>query len=177
MTGEVVGFVAENGNFRSARDDVRSIIDEFEVSMSENESGSPVSYVNQWRIRTSGNVTANVEFFFNAGSLPGDELMFQLFHVMSRMNSVNVHVLLLCMDAGGNNSRLATLLRHEKKLNDCAWLDDNLISFVDPTSDCKYRTAVSHCSTHNLKAFRNAFFNSGDSPKKSRHFSNNSKDY
>ena len=48
MTGEVVGFVAENGNFRSARDDVTllSIIDEFGVSMSENESGSPVSYAN-----------------------------------------------------------------------------------------------------------------------------------
>ena len=108
MTGEdqVVGFISENGDFSSVQDDIQSIIDVFEGASennqaSESENGTPVSYVNQWRIHTETNVTANVELFFNDGSLPGDEFICQLFHVMSRMNNVNIHVLLLCMDAGG----------------------------------------------------------------------------
>ena len=50
--------------------------------------------------------------------------------------SVNICILGLCLDGGGNNSRLLSLLRHEAELGDSNWFDDeSLVSFKDPTSD------------------------------------------
>ena len=136
----------------------------------EDDGVDMASYVNQFRIRTARNVTANVEFFFNNRSLHGDEILFQLLHVTSQLNNVNMQVLMLCMDAGGNNSRLATLLRHEKKLNDVPWLDEDHISYCDPSSSGLHRIAIVHCATHNLKALRNALLNSSEDEKKPRCF-------
>ena len=36
--------------------------------------------VNQWRIRSDKNLTRNVGFYFNDGSLTGDEILRQFFH-------------------------------------------------------------------------------------------------
>ena len=113
-----------------------------EKKIPDNES-TIVSYVNQWRFRSSHNKTASLEFFFNDGSLSGDDLMYQLFHVLSMCNNINIRVLGLCLDGGGNNSRLLSLLRHEAKLGNSHWFDDEtLISFKDPTSDKKIKQII-----------------------------------
>ena len=176
MTNEVIGFVSDDGNFRSVHDDVMGMINDIDQHQSNNDDdegadgAEMASYVNQFRIHTARNVTANVEFFFNNGSLPGDELLSQLLHVTSQLNNVNIQVLMLCMDAGGNNSRLANLLRHEKKLNDVPWLEEDRTSYRDPTSTGDHRIAIVHCTTHNLKALQNALLNSSENEKTSRRF-------
>ena len=49
---------------------------------SEKEIHKPATYVNQWRFRSIYNETRTIEFFYNSGSLPGDELMKQLFNIL-----------------------------------------------------------------------------------------------
>ena len=71
------------------------------------------------------------------------------------------------MDAGENNTRLGTLLRHERRLGNKGWLGDEelLILFKDPTVHHlprETRTAVKLCSTRNQKSLRNAFYNSSN---------------
>ena len=118
------------------------------------EEGHLVTYVNQFRLRTCKNVSISLEFFFNDGTLDGNELMYQLFHVQSMLNNVGIDILMLSMDAGGNNTRLAHMLRHEARFGEKVWLGDNenLISYSDPTADHRERsrcTAIVPCSTHN----------------------------
>lgn len=125
----------------------------------------PALYVNQWRICTAFNKSANVEFFFNDGSLSGNEILYQLLHVCNQLNNVNIVVLLLLFDAGGSNSCLASLLPHGVELpSKMKWLNESLISFTNPTGDKGTRVEISHCSTHRLKALWNAFFRRFDSP-------------
>ncbi|GFH57354.1 hypothetical protein CTEN210_13830 [Chaetoceros tenuissimus] len=137
----------------------------------DNDYFVPALYVNQWRIRTAFNKSANVEFFFNDGSLSGNEILYQLLHVCNQLNNVNIVVLLLLFDAGGSNSRLASLLRHGVELpSEMKWLNESLISFTDPTGDKGTRVGISHCSTHGLKALRNAFLASSKEDSTARYF-------
>ena len=70
MTNEVVGFVSDDGEFRSVHDDVMGMINGIDQHQSNNDNDDEddgvdmASYVNQFRIRTARNITANVEFFF-----------------------------------------------------------------------------------------------------------------
>ena len=88
--------------------------------------------------------------------------MRRLFHVKSILNNVGIRALMLEMDAGGNNNRLVSLLRHECKLGNKGWLgvNENLVSFKDPTADHderQMRTYVVPCATHHQKSLRNSF--------------------
>jgi hypothetical protein len=197
MTNQIVGLVPVGSSWNEIRKEVRAMANELaeEMSLMEGKTSTedtedkttmtkkptcssnetlcftPALYVNQWRIRTAFNKSANVEFFFNDGSLNGNELLFQLFHVCNQLNNVNIIVLLLMFDAGGSNSRLASLLRHSVELPLALdWLDDSMISFTDPTGCQQTKTAIAHCSTHGLKALRNAFLASSKDEKTSRHF-------
>ena len=189
IAGEIIGFASSRENFMSLRDDVRACLKDLNSMQqdtvtddsdggSEDErdtiDASTVSYVNQFRFRSTKNKTTNLEFFFNDGSFTGNELLYQLFHVLSMCNVVNVNVLGACLDAGGNNSILLSLLRHEKKLGNDSWLhDEGLVTFRDPNA-ChikkERRITNFHCSTHNQKTHRNAFLLSSDDPKTSRFF-------
>ena len=74
------------------------------------ESYVPAVYVNQWRFRSVHGVLHNAEFFFNDGSLDGDELLDQLTHVLLSYELVGAKVLGIVSDAGGNNAGLIKLL-------------------------------------------------------------------
>lgn len=141
----------------------------------DKEESHLLSYVNQFRLRTCNNISASLEFFFNDGSLSGNEVMHQVFHVKAILNNVGICALMVQMDAGGNNTHLGTLLRHEAKLGNKGWLgkDERLISFKDPAADHCQRemhTAVVLCSTHNQKSSRNAFCNSSSKNESVRYF-------
>ena len=86
-----------------------------------------VSHINQFRFRTCKNKSVSLEFFFNDGSLSGNELMHQLFHVKSMLNNVGIRALMLKMDAGRNNTRLGSLLCHQRKLGNKGWLGGHKI--------------------------------------------------
>jgi hypothetical protein len=75
------------------------------------ENFVPAVYVNQWRYRSTYGVLHNAEFFFNDGSLNGDELLDQLTHVLLSYELVGAKVLGIESDAGGNNAGLIKLLR------------------------------------------------------------------
>lgn len=140
MTDQVVAFASCNNTFKWISDDVRSLVKDYQTTrrngqnekspnavgtLSEKkdslkiyENHAPATYVNQFRMRTAHNNTASVEFFFSSAPLCGEDLIYQLFHVVNQLNNINLSVRMICMDAGGNNSRLASLLRHEKILGE-----------------------------------------------------------
>ena len=63
--------------------------------------------------------------------------MSQLFHIFRNLNSVKVATLMICLDAGGSNSRLLALLYYEAQL-DNGWIEnENQILFKDPTTSCE----------------------------------------
>ena len=129
-----------------------------------NTEGHLVSHVNQFRLGTCKNVSTSLEFFFNDGSLSGNELAHQFF-MQNQLSNVGTCTLMVEMNAGGNNTRLGTLLRHERKLGIKGSLGDEelLVSFKDPTTNHlprETRTAATLYSTHNQKSLRNAFHNS-----------------
>ena len=76
---------------------------------SEKEIRKAATCVYQWRFRSIYNKTRTIGSFYNSGWLPGDELMKQLFNMLSMMNLIEVGILGFVSDAGGNNARLNKL--------------------------------------------------------------------
>ena len=104
----------------------------------------------------------SLEFFLNDGSLSVNELIHQFFHVKYVLNNMGIRSIMLEMDAGGNNTRLGSLLRHKCKLDNKGWLggNQNLLSFKDPIvyhAEREMCTSVVPCATRNQKSLRNAF--------------------
>ena len=108
---------------------------------SEKEVRKVATYVNQWRFRSIFNETRRIEFFYNSGSLSGDELMKQLFNILSMMKLIEVRILGFVSDTGGNNARLNKLLRNDKEIGNILWLKPMIATWL--------------CSTHNLKSNMN----------------------
>jgi hypothetical protein len=122
--------------------------------------------VNQFRFRSIDNRTHTGEFFFNNGSLSGDELLKQTKQVIFGYEMAEAKILGLALDGGGNNARLLKLLRNGKELDEGqSWLDEDQVSFANP-ADPTRQVAVFHCTTHNLKGSRNALLNSDSLSKK-----------
>jgi hypothetical protein len=92
-------------------------------------------YVNQFRLRTTRKLTDkafkhNAEFFYNTGSLDADELLRQFMHVITCYEMIGVWILGNCMDAGGGNAGLCTLLRGGIDVHPHdTWLDESLVTF------------------------------------------------
>ena len=101
---------------------------------SDKEVHKAVTYVNQWRFRSIYNETRTIEFFYNSGSLPGDGLMKQLFNILSMMNLIEVRILGFVSDTRGNNTILNKLLRNGKEIGNIFWLEDDVVTFQDPST-------------------------------------------
>ena len=101
---------------------------------SEKEVHKAATYINQWRFRSIYNETRTIEFFYNSGSLPGDELMKQLFNIISMMNLIEVRILGFVSDTRGNNTILNKLLRNGKEIGNIFWLEDDVVTFQDPST-------------------------------------------
>ncbi len=122
--------------------------------------------VNQFRFRSAANHTHTGEFFYNNGSLSGDELLRQIKQVIMGYEMIGVRIIGLSCDGGGNNARLFKLLRFGKSpKDDQCWLDDDLVSFPNP-ADPTRSIAMFHCTTHGLKNLRNALHSSQQSEHK-----------
>ena len=70
-----------------------------------------------------------------------------------------------CCDAGGNNSRLLSMLRQKKLKNGQSWLNEEDCS-IKHTTDPSRRLYIWFCTTHILKALRGQFLSSHQSGKK-----------
>ena len=126
-------------------------------------SYKPAMYVNLWRLRTTKNVAYNCEFFYNNGSLTGDELLRQFLRVSGHCELIGVSILGLLNDAAGQNVKLVDLLTSsassEAKIAPTGYPCIESVTFanhIDPTQ----LVAAFHCSSHNLKASRNQLLRS-----------------
>jgi hypothetical protein len=129
------------------------------------ESRKIAKKVNLFRIQTTYGVSANLEYFYNAGTLSGDDLMEQLLRVILLCEIVFVMIVSICSDAGGSNSGLFSALRKGRSLEGKVWLDDNLISFQHPF-DPGRRIGIITCFVHGQKACRNNLLKSQEGGKR-----------
>ena len=112
----------------------------------------PATYVNLWRLRTTKNVAYNCEFFFNNGSLTGDELLRQFLRVVGHCELIGVSILGLLNDAAGQNVKLVDLLTSSanKTVNISAtgYPGIDTVTFANHVHPTQLIAAY-HCSSHN----------------------------
>ena len=160
----------------SLTDSIRDMIQDEENEHDEifQEKYAPAIYVNQWRFQSTYNVIHNAEFFFNTGSLDGnDMLQHQLIHVILSYELIGVQILGLVSNAGGNNAGLIRLLQSgQQSKNNQPETNAALASFSNPF-DPSRRIAIWLCSTHNLKSMRNQLMASAGSCNSTRLFFRN----
>ena len=125
------------------------------------DTSSPAVYVNQWRFRSIVNVIHNSTFFFNSGSLDGNELLSQMMHVVCGYEKIGVKIYGIVCDAGGSNRGLFKLLRDGLKLVlvGVERVTPGYVKFKNPFDPTR-QIAFFNCSTHNLKNMRNALLDS-----------------
>ena len=121
------------------------------------DAKEPAVYVNQWRFRSTNNVVHNSNFFFNNGSLDGDELLSQMIHVVCGYKKMGATINGLLCDPGGSNRGLFKLLRDRDMfvLAGTDQIPSNHLTFVNPYDPTR-RIAFYNCATHNIKNYRNA---------------------
>ena len=68
-------------------------------------------YANQWRFRSTKNLVHNADFFFNNGSLDGNELIRQMMLVVMAYEFIGVKIFGIVSDAGGGNTKMFKLLQ------------------------------------------------------------------
>lgn len=81
--------------------------------------------------------------------------MKQLSNILSMMNIIEVRILGFASDARENNSRLNKILRNGKEIGNRIWLEDEDVTFQDPSIFRKIMIATWLCRTYNLKSYRN----------------------
>jgi hypothetical protein len=97
----------------------------------------------------------DTEVFFKVSSISGDEMLYQLIHVITSYEFIGCKIYGICSDAaGGNNAQLFKILQAGKNLKGC-WLENEYAMIKNPV-DPRHLIAFFHCSTHNLKALCNA---------------------
>jgi len=121
--------------------------------------------VNQWRFRSIKGIIHNAKYFFNSGSLTGDELLRQFTHVVSCYESIGVRILGCVCDAGGQNSRLFHYLCCSTPIDDNAWLSNNCVLVTNPAIPSR-KIALWFCSMHQLKNMHNALLNTNSMSSK-----------
>jgi hypothetical protein len=121
MNRKCVGIVVNGDNDRiSLAEEVAKL---YKDGNKEEDSSYSISLsVNQFRFRSVDNRTHTGEFFFNNGSLSGDDLLKQTKQVILGYEMAGAQILGLGLDGGGNNARLLKLLRAKESAEDIAAL-------------------------------------------------------
>ena len=60
-------------------------------------------YTNQWRFRSTRSLIHVGDFYYNSGSLDGDEILRQFLDVVSLYEMIGVRVFRIVSDGGGGN--------------------------------------------------------------------------
>ena len=77
-----------------------------------------------------------------------------------RCETVGSQVLVFVCDAGGNNARLMSLLRDRLQIPEDSWFPIKMVRTINPCDLENRFIYLFHCSTHILKAMRNALYTS-----------------
>ena len=73
----------------------------------------------------------NADFFFNDGSLDGNELIRQMIQVVLSYEFIGVKIFGIVSDTGGGNSKMFRLLQGHHNIKG-PWPDAKCLSFVNP---------------------------------------------
>jgi hypothetical protein len=118
--------------------------------------------VHFFRLRDHSKHAANLEYWFNSGTLTGSTILLQLLHVIYHCELIGIPIYQIVADSGGSNSALFRALRERKSddiLDQVEWLDERVCSFRNPC-DKSRRVYITPCSVHLLKSMRNALLKS-----------------
>ena len=132
------------------------------------ENYADATHVNSFRLKTSNDFSHNGEYFYNDGSLKGDDILGQILWVITCYEIVDVQIHGTNMDAGGNNTGAINALRHNNDLPD-GWLSEEYVSFKSPISPDRWIWLML-CNVHNFKNYRTALHSS--KPDGKRFFTN-----
>ena len=151
-SNKMVGFTED---FISAKKIIKKLLDDDELE----NCCKPAKYVNQWRYRSVSGRSFNCEFWFNGGDLDGDAMLEQFNQVVINCEIIGSRVLGFVSDAGGSNARLFKLLRGMTDVPKGGWLPIDSVRTRNPYDPNRF-ISLFHCSTHDLKAMRNALYTS-----------------
>ena len=139
------------------------VVDKFSAAEDASDLDSEKSYVgvatmvNVFCLRTAFNQTWNVAYYFNCGSLDGDELLRQLIIVIIACELVGIKIKLQMSDAGGANMK-ATAYLTKDKCNSLPAGKPNLkcVRYTNPMAINRY-IYISPCSVHGLKTIGTSY--------------------
>ena len=94
----------------------------------------------------------NENFYFNTGSLDGNEMIRQCVDVSTAYETIRVKISSIVSDSGGGNARVFRLLREKLHIDGC-WSDINCVRFANPIDPYRYIYYWS-CGTLSLKFMR-----------------------
>ena len=160
-THKVVGFIAEMDNMESV---LKTYMDGEERA---HDKAKIATRVNQWAFRPyTGERLQLLEFFYNDGHLPGDQLLYQFLHVLKNCENFKLMVSGLILDAGGGNQGLFALLKNrfgntEIDPHQCILEPDHKGIYIrHPRFPRTRKLFLSYCGTHNVKNVRGGLYNS-----------------
>ena len=91
-SNEVTGFIPEHMDTKNVYQD---ILNKSTKTTDAEISKKATVYANQWRFRSTLNLVHNADFFFNSGSLDGNELIRQMIQVIVSYEFIGVKILVL----------------------------------------------------------------------------------
>ena len=116
-------------------------------------------YANQWRFRSTRGIVHSASFYFNPGTLHGEQIASQFFmDVLTLYEAIGVCIVGIVSDAGGGNESFMSKIVDHFNL-EVKVLDSFTVNFQHPF-DSNRRIFVWLCSTHSLKAARNNVYRS-----------------
>ena len=154
-SNEVTGFLPKRLDTKNVYQD---ILDQSDKSVGDEPTKKKTVYANQWRFRSTRNLVHNADFFFNDGSLDGNELIRQMIQVVLSYEFIVVKIFGIVSDAGGGNSKMFRLLQGHHTIKG-PWPDAKCLSFVNPV-DRDRNIYIWSCGTHSFKAMRNNIYRS-----------------
>ena len=100
----------------------------------------------------------NGGFYFNTGSLDGNELIRQMLEVVISYEVIGIKIYGIVCDAGGGNESFFRMLCKYLPIVG-PWIDVNCVRFNNPFHPHRY-VYIWACSTHGLKALIHNLFRS-----------------
>ena len=73
------------------------------LTKKKKDSASLVVYTNQWRFRQTRGIVHNGAFYYNTGSLDGNEMMRQFMDIVLSYETITVKMFVIVSDGGGCN--------------------------------------------------------------------------
>ena len=134
---EVIGFLSDNLN-------TKHMLEEILNGTKKKKSGEVLSvYANQWLFRSTNGVVHNADFYFNTGSLDGNELIRQFIDVVTSYELLGIKNYGIVSDGGGGNTKLFNTISIYKPLK-AKWINNKYLRTINPVDLSRYIYIYGH---------------------------------